>query len=174
MTYSNISITPGQPIDRQKPHSKFPSNEWTSFCDSYDRIVVVPYRRAKIAIAVAFILQLIVLMATMTLTDSVLPTANLFLIGPCMFGVVAGAALVYMFFIYPRVSRQLQALCQETSERLVAHNLVLYYRHNDVHHDLSDHSIQIAPLVDDIETAVPAFSSEWNPLLQLRSLWNRK
>ena len=178
MSYT-LSITPGQPIVRQIPHKhhfldNLPLSEWISFCDGYDAIVVVPYRRAKYAMVAAFLCTLLLLMGTLTLTDAV-PSGPLFLMGPCVFGIVAMAACVYMFGIYPRVSHQLEALCYETSQRLQKFNIVLQYLHNDARHDLKDHVITLAPLVPDIETAVPAANAytEWNPLMQLRSLWNQ-
>lgn len=174
--YTNISITPGQSIAEQQiaPSHLFgvPTAEWNEFGAAYDRIVVVPYRRAKVLIAAAFIVQLVILMGMLTLTDAE-PTARLFLGAPCAFGVVAAAAGGYMFTIYPRVSQQLEELCQDYNKRWqAAHHVAVVYKHNDVFHDLRDHVIQLQRQ-QDIETAVPVNqSSEWNPLLQLRSLWN--
>lgn len=176
MTYS-LSITPGQPIVRQLPHKQrflehIPLSDWHSFCDGYDAIVVGPYQRAKYATAAAFVLALFIVVGTMTLTDS-LPSGNLFLMGPCVFALVALVACLYMFRMYPKVSHQLQALCEEYSQRMETYSIAIHYQHNDTMHDLKDHRIVLAPVLPDIETAVPAANdNEWKPLLQLRSLWN--
>ena len=178
MTYT-ISITPGQPIKRQPIPPSLDGQIWNDFCDTYDAIVVHPYHRAKLLIVASFLALLLFVMASMTLTDdsSATPTATAFLVGPCIFLLIAGGAAVYMYGVYPRVSHDLEELCRDAtakaSQQQQQHTTAatFYYCHNDAHHDLSEHVIQIAPTaLPDIETAVPATEELWNhhPLLQVR------
>jgi len=174
MTFT-ISITPGQPIQRQPIPPGLDGRVWDDFCDAYDAIVVHPYRRAMLLIVMSFMALLVFLMGTMTMTNDssmFLPTGTPFLVGPCVFISIAGAAAVYMFSVYPRVSHDLEDLCQETTKRSSSvssssssssssqrrqqhptdsHGTAttaavdFHYCHNDARHDLSEHVIQVIP-----------------------------
>lgn len=203
-TYRKISVSPGQPIVRHPRPVGFGDDgvaAWNDFCDAYDALVVTPYRRAKLLIVTAFLSLLVTLMGIMTLSsqddtnddaaeeddERSLPTGTAFLIAPCLFLIVAGGAVGYMFVIYPRVSHALEDLCRRQRHP----NLVVRYVHNDARHDLSEHVIEIASSSSDAETAVSpeatttaaadatssSSSGLWSPLLPSSSSslpWGRR
>lgn len=175
MSSAKIPITPGEPISRQMPSSLVglaDAKEWVDFCDAYDNIVAVPFQRAKMTIAGSFLVQLCILMGTMTMTES-LPTGMLFLLGPVGFLAVVAAVMLYLFrALYPRAIERLDTLCHQINTRLSNRHIAFQYQHNDARRDIADDFIEISPVVD-TEMGFPSTTAEWNPLLQLKKLWNR-
>lgn len=174
---AKILITPGQPISRQMPSALVglaDAKEWEYFCDAYDRIVVLPFRRAKLTIAGSFLVQLLFLMGILTMTDSV-PTGFVFLLGPLGFLAVAAAAMAYMYWTYPRAVEELGDLCYESNLKPSNRQRIAFqYQHNHARRDLSDDFIEITAVQEKAESGLfRSPNAEWNPLMQIRSLWNR-